>query len=246
MRTMWSCLSKRVCTTHSPHSPLTHTHTHRFFLLMFISSVVLTESCRISWRLHRRLLLTLDSLLCRTTPSPDIVRSPSQDIVSKNTILTVSPFGSRPISTLLKMLYPRQDKDVKRSHHKDDLFALHHLQELGIESMLVALRVFVQAYPEETLEQARMCKLLEYFVCLPNNLPLRLKDKGRETVKMAFGDQPIPVPSLQGIVKAFLAKCYFGLPDIMEKKIEDIQKVIGPPPKKEIDDQPLPSFYILK
>ncbi len=242
-----------LTSTHTFHTPhILHTshtlhisfilpstpHTCRFYLQILLSSIVHAEAYNISRLLHHKLLRVLESFLSRIS---------SPDEFLHDSFWTFSPFGTHPFCLSLQILYPVEDRSVmKLVYYRESLYDIKRIHGLGMESIFFTLRVLVKVNPKEALERARMYSLVDYFVCLPNNIPPRLKGKAKEIIKMSFGDEPVTVPRLEGIVRAFLAKSYFGLQGVKMKKIEDIQAAIGPPPPVTESDQPLPAFYILK
>ncbi len=206
-----------------------------------LSSVVLTATFQISRRLYDKLLHHLKGFLAQVAPT---------DVISDRDLFNGSPLGLYPIKNALKLLYPYQDENVDKKHYKDDIPMLDRLRESSMESVIFLLQVLLRVSSSEVLREVTFFVLTDFIVCLPSYVPPRLKEKSKKLIRTMFSDDATPIPSLEGIARAFLAKYYFGLQNILGRNVEDISVGVRPSSKNldlpHIKPKPPTPLYLVK
>ena len=108
------------------------------------------------------------------------------------------------------------------------------LHTLGIETALLGLEVMVSKDPEEARKKMLEEKVLSYALCLPANMPYRIKDRANAIVtklRTYETKNPVVLPKLSIMAKARLAKIHFGLKKVMDRTAEELNLEVRPPPK---------------
>ena len=122
--------------------------------------------------------------------------------------------------------YPRRLEPENRMVHK--------LHTLGIETALLGLEVMVSKDAEEARKKMLEEKILSYALCLPANVPYRIRDRANAIVtklRTYETKNPVVIPKLSVMTKARLAKIHFGLKKVMDRTAEDLNLEVRPPPK---------------
>ena len=110
---------------------------------------------------------------------------------------------------------------------------IRKLHLLSMETFLIVLQVMIQHDPDGALFSLRNRKLLEYFLCLPQNVPDTLRERAKDAVELlrtAKKATTIPVPKLNIMVRAYFAKNHFGLKKVIDMSADDIRMEVSPPP----------------
>ena len=100
-----------------------------------------------------------------------------------------------------------------------------------MESVVFLLQVLQRACSSEVLREVKFFVLTDFIVCLPSYVPAGLKEKSKKLARTMFSNDPIPIPSLEGMARVFLAKYYFGLQNILGRNVEDISVGVRPSSK---------------
>lgn len=134
------------------------------------------------------------------------------------------------LSLLYPLLDPDHEKIVSR-YPNGDYTQIQQLKLLASESFLVAIKVMIHHNPDKALSKLTDNKLIDYFLCLPQNVVSDLNGKAKDVVDYLCLEtqKDVPVPKLCNIVKAFFAKHIFGLQKAMKMSAEDVHMEILPP-----------------
>ena len=108
------------------------------------------------------------------------------------------------------------------------------LHTLGIETALLGLEVMVTKDPEEARKKMLDEKVLSYALCLPANVPYRIRERANAVVtklRTYETKNPVVIPKLSIMAKARLAKIHFGLKKVMDRTAEELNLEVRPPPR---------------
>ena len=231
--------------THTPHaahthtltrSTLTHTHTHThthtrdthsYYIQVILSFVCLTSAHHISQRLLPKLSFIMEHFLI----------SPNVDAIALAEKATPWLMGWDPFPPFIRLLYPPPDtpeqKKLISRYSKSDRMLINKIHLLCAESFLIVLKVMIQHDPDLALSRLTHGGLLEYLLCLPQNVHDSLKDGAKDIVELlrtAKKAKTIPVPKLNIMVRSYFAKIHFGLKKIIDMSADDIRMELSPPP----------------
>ena len=119
-------------------------------------------------------------------------------------------------------------------HLEPETVMVRKLYNLGIETALLGLEVMVSKDPEEARKKMLEAKVLSYMLCLPANVPYRIRDRANAIVTKIRTYEiknPVMIPKLSVMAKARLAKIHFGLKKVMDRTAEELNLEVRPPPK---------------
>ena len=116
-------------------------------------------------------------------------------------------------------------------HMEPETIMVRKLHDIGIETALLGLEVMVCKDPEEARKKLLEEKILSYALCLPANIPYRIRDRANAVVtklRTYETKNPVMVPKLGIMAKARLAKMHFGLKKVMDRSAEELILEVRP------------------
>jgi len=106
--------------------------------------------------------------------------------------------------------------------------AVRKLQLLSLETIIFSLQNMLGR--ENHRQVLKQEGLVDYVTCMPSYVPESLKPKAKELVQMlaTSADLQVPLPTLSSLVKAKLAKMYFGLEGVLAMSVGEIVSKLLP------------------
>ncbi len=103
---------------------------------------------------------------------------------------------------------------------------LERLHMLSLQTILLSLQNMLG---RENHIKILLCEGLEDFItCSPSYVPESLKHQAKEMVQIVRSGMQLQPPKLVNLVKAKLAKMYFGLESVMNTTVGDLISTVSP------------------
>lgn len=116
-------------------------------------------------------------------------------------------------------------------HLEPETVMVRKLHDLGIETALLGMEVMVSKDPEEARKKMLEEKILSYALCLPANVPYRIRDRANAIVtklRTHGTKNAVMIPKLSVMAKARLARMHFGLKKVMDRTAEELNLEVKP------------------
>lgn len=190
--------------------------------------LVLTSARHMSQRLYEKFIIYMEDFL--EISHPDIIAVREKEFHPK--------FGWTSYMPFLKLLLSPPAEWSKYGggsylprHLEPETMMVRKLHDLGLETALLGLEVMVSKDPEEARKKLLEEKILSYTLCLPANVPYRIRDRANAIVtklRTYETKNPVMIPKLGIMAKARLAKVYFGLKKVMDRSADELSLEVKP------------------